>query len=82
MQYSVFNLLFQIGSYTRVITATIMFPHFNFVVILRWYSKNPRDPKEIPGAALELQQLKIEQFSPVILKFGIKHVVNPLTLNC
>ena len=36
---------------------------------------------EIPGAALELWQLKIEQFSPGILKFSTKHKGNPLTLN-
>ena len=37
---------------------------------------------EIPGAALELCQLKIKQFSPDILKFSTKHVENPFTLNC
>ena len=37
---------------------------------------------EIAGCALEKQQLNIEQFSPDILKFGIKHLVNSLTLNC
>ena len=31
---------------------------------------------------MELQQLKIEQFLPGILKFGIRLVGNPLTLNC
>ena len=36
---------------------------------------------EIAGAAPELWQLKIEQFSPGILKFGTKHKDNPLTLN-
>ena len=37
---------------------------------------------EIPGAALELCSLKIEQFSPGILKFSTKHKDNPFTLNC
>ena len=36
---------------------------------------------EIPGAAPELRQLKIEQFSPDILKFSTKYKGNPLTLN-
>ena len=37
---------------------------------------------EIPGAALELCQLKLKQFSPDILKFSRKHEDNPFTLNC
>ena len=37
---------------------------------------------EIPGAALELCQLKIKQFSPEILKFSTKHEDNPFNLNC
>ena len=37
---------------------------------------------EIPGAALELRQLKIKQFSPDIPKFSTKHEDNPFTLNC
>ena len=37
---------------------------------------------EIPGAALELCQLKTKQFSPDILKFSTKHEKNPFTLNC
>ena len=37
---------------------------------------------EIPGAALELCQLKIKQFSPDILKSSPKHEENPYTLNC
>ena len=37
---------------------------------------------EIPGAALELCQLKLKQFSPDILKFSTKHEDNPFTLNC
>ena len=36
---------------------------------------------EIPGAALELCQLKIEQFSPDILEFSTKRKDNPFTLN-
>ena len=36
----------------------------------------------IPGAALELCQLKIKQFSPDILKFSTKHGENPFNLNC
>ena len=47
------------------------------MVILRWHSKN-----EIPGAALELEQLKINHFKPGILESRIKHVVNPLNLKC
>ena len=37
---------------------------------------------EIPGAALELWQLKTKQFSPGIVKFSTKHEDNPFTLNC
>ena len=37
---------------------------------------------EIPGAALELCQLKIKQFSQVILKFSTKHEDYSFTLNC
>ena len=36
---------------------------------------------EILGAALELCQLKTNQFSPDILKFSTKHKDNPFTLN-
>ena len=36
---------------------------------------------EIPGAALEPNQLKIKQFSPEILKFSTKHKDNPFSLN-
>ena len=46
MQCLVFNLPFQITIYTRVITATMLFFQFNFVFILRWYSKK-RDPGTI-----------------------------------
>ena len=34
---------------------------------------NPKN--EIPGAALELCQLKIKQFSPEILKFSTRHEI-------
>ena len=44
-----FNLPFQIAIYTRVTTATMLFLRFNFIFILRWYSK-----KGDPQAALEL----------------------------
>ena len=37
---------------------------------------------DIPGAALELCQLKTKQFSPEILKLNTKHKDNPFTLNC
>ena len=43
-----------------------------FVITLR---------NEVLGAALELLQLKIEHFSPGILKLNTKHEDNPLTLN-
>ena len=61
-----------------VITATIVFLQFilyssSFVGTLK---------NEIPGAALELCQLKLKQFSPDILKFSTKHEDNPFTLNC
>ena len=56
----------------------MLFPQFilyssSFVVTLK---------NEIPGAALELCQLKFKQFSPDILKFNTKHEDNPFTLNC
>ena len=41
-----------------------------------------RVKNEIPGAALELFQLKLKQFSPDILKLSTKHEDNPFTLNC
>ena len=37
---------------------------------------------KIPGAALELCQLQIKQFSLDILKFSTKQKENPFTLNC
>ena len=62
---------------SQVITATMLFLQFmlyssSFVGTLK---------NEIPGAALELCQLKIKQFSPEILKFSTKHEDNPFTLN-
>ena len=63
---------------SRLITATILFVQFvlyssSFVSTLK---------NEILGAALELCQLKIEHFSPGILKFRTTHENNPFTLNC
>ena len=64
---------------SRVITATMLFLLFvlyssSFVGTTLKY--------EILGAALELSQLKIEHFSPSILKFNTKHENNSFTLNC
>ena len=63
---------------SRVITATMLFVQFilyssSFVGTLK---------TKIPGAALELCQLILKQFSPDILKFSTKHEHNPFTLNC
>ena len=63
---------------SQVITATMLLLQFilyssSFVVTLK---------NEILGAALELCQLKLKQFSPYILKFSTKHEDNPFTLNC
>ena len=63
---------------SRVITATMLFLQFilyssSFVGTLK---------TKIPGAALELCQLTLKQFSPDILKFSTKHEHNPFTLNC
>ena len=75
-----FSFIFLISVFTvsRVITATMLFLQFvkfssSFVGTLK---------NEIPGAALELWQLKIKQFSPEILNFSTKHKGNPFTLNC
>ena len=51
-----------------------------FVQYLLFFAGTPQN--EIPGAALELCQLKVKQFSPDILKFSPKHEENPFTLNC
>ena len=63
---------------SRVITAAMLFLQFilyssSFVGTLK---------NEIPGAALELCQLKLKQFSQDILKFNTKQEDNPFTLNC
>ena len=53
-----------------------------FLQFVQYSSSFVGTPKnEIPGAALELCQLKIKQFSPEILKFSSKHEDNPFTLN-
>ena len=44
-----------------------------FVQYLLSFAGTPKN--EIPGAALELCQLKLKQFSPDILKFSTKHEV-------
>ena len=62
---------------SRVITATMLFLQF----ILYSSSFAGTLKIEIPGAALELCQLKLKQFSPDILKFSTKHEDNPLTSN-
>ena len=76
----VFNLPFWIAFITvsRIITATRLF--LQFAQYLSSFVGTPKN--EIPGAVLELCQLKIKQFSPEILKFSIKHENNPFTLNC
>ena len=63
---------------SRVITATMLF--LQFVQYSSPFAGTPKN--EIPGAALELCQLKIKQSSPEILKFSTKHEDNPFTLNC
>ena len=78
MQCSVFNLPFQNTIYTsnncsNVVRSSSLILSSFFVGVLE---------NKTPGAALELQQLSIEQFSQGILKFGIKQVINHLTLNC
>ena len=51
-----------------------------FVQYLLFFAGTPEN--EIPGAALELCQLKVKQFSPDILKFSTKHEENLFTLKC
>ena len=54
-----------------------------FLQFVQYSSSFVGTPKnEIPGAALELCQLNIKQFSPEILKFSTKQEDNPFTLNC
>ena len=62
---------------SQVITATMLFLQFVADLSFVGTQKN-----EIVGAALELCQLKIEHFSPGILKFNTKHEDTPFTLNC
>ena len=57
----------------NVVSPVFILYSSSFVVTLK---------NEIPGAALELCQLKLKQFSPDILKFSTKHEDNPFTLNC
>ena len=64
---------------SRVITATMLFLLF---VLYSSPFVGTTLKYEILGAALELCQLKIEHFSPGILKFNTKHENNPFTLNC
>ena len=75
MQYSIFKSLSI--TISLVITATMLFLQTEL------YSTSFVDTlkNEIPGAALELWQLKIEQFLPGILKFSTKHKGNPLVFN-
>ena len=60
-----------------VITATMLF--LQFILDLSSFVGTLKN--EIPGAALELCQLKLKQFSPDILKFSTKHEDNTFTLN-
>ena len=50
-----------------------------FILYLLSFVGTPKN--EIRGAAMELCQLKIKQFSPDILEFGTKHKDNPFALN-
>ena len=76
MQCLVFICFFKLPPITlsRVITATMLFLQF----VLYWSSFVGILKNEIPGAALELWQLQIKQFSPGIFKFSTKHKDNPL----
>ena len=62
---------------SRVITATMLFVQF---ALYSWYFVGTLK-NEIPGAVLELCQLRIKQFSPDILKFSTKLEDNPFTIN-
>ena len=54
-----------------------------FLQFVQYSSSFVGTPKnENPGAALELCQLKIKQFSPEVLKLNTNHEDNPFTLNC
>ena len=63
---------------SRIITATM----FSLQFILYSSSLVCLLKNEILGAALELCQLKLKQFSPDILKFSTEHEDNPFTLYC
>ena len=53
-----------------------------FLQFVQYSLSFPGTPKnEIPGAALELCQLKIKQFSTEILNLNTKHEDNPFALN-
>ena len=64
--------LFKLPSspYGIKITATMLFLQFLYCSYPSSFVGTPKN--EIPGAALELCQLKIKQFSPDILKFSTK----------
>ena len=82
MEFSFFLIcLFKLPYITlsRVITATMLFLLF---VLYSSPFVGTTLKYEILGAALELCQLKIEHFSPGILKFNTKHENNSFTLNC
>ena len=82
MEFSFFLIcLFKLPYITlsRVITATMLFLLF---VLYSSPFVGTTLKYEILGAALDLCQLKIEHFSPDILKFNTKHENNPFTLNC
>ena len=72
----VFNLSFKISfiAVSRGATPTILF--LQFVHYLSSFLGTPKN--EIPEAALELRQLRIEQFSPKKVKFSTKHEDNSL----
>ena len=78
MQCSVFNLPFQIAIYTWVITPTLLFFQFNFVVIFPWYSKK-QDPRSCPGTIADKDWAILTRHSQIWYKACS---FNHLTLNC
>ena len=68
MQLKIFGFLNCLITVSRVITATMLF--LQFIQYLLSVTVTPKN--EIPGAALELCQLKIKQFSLDILKVSTK----------
>ena len=50
-----------------------------FLQFLQYSSFFGTSKNETPGAALELWELRIKQFSPEILKFSTKHDGNDFT---